>query len=107
MRYFTASGRFVPDSSLAGSWGAWMVYIEVADDQLAVRQIDRFANGNLLCYDWDHSRDEYGYLTGVRFSRKPKWRKFYPDAVMISSVQFDAEWKKSRNSPSCVNRSRS
>ena len=72
--------------------------VEVGDDQRAVRQINRFKNGKVLCYDTDHQRDEYGYLIGLRFSRKPKWRKFYPDAEIISESEFDAEWNKSLNS---------
>ena len=104
MWYFTAPGRFLPNDSPAESWGKWTTYVEVADDQMAVRQIDRFLNGNLLCYDRDHRRDEFGHLTGVRFSRKPKWRKFYPNAEVISACEFDAEWKKSLNSSKCLNR---
>ncbi len=107
MWYFSAPGRFLPNGSPATSWGVWTVYIEVADDQLAVRQIDRFKNGNLLCYDRDYRRDEFGYLVGLRFSRKPKWRKFYPNTEIISASGFDAEWKRSLTSSNCVNRNRS
>ena len=106
MCYFTAPGRFLPNDSPAASWGEWTVYIEVANDQLAVRQINRFKNGNILCYDHDHRRDEFGYLTGLRFSRKPKWRKFYSNAEIISAAEFAAEWKKSFSSSNCVNRFR-
>ena len=105
--YFIAPGRFfLPNGSPATSWGERTVHVEVGDDQLAVRQIDRFKNGNVLCYDRDHRRDEFGYLVGMRFSRKPKWRKFYPNAEIIAAAEFDAEWKKSLNSANHVNRRR-
>lgn len=106
MRHFAASGHFLPDGSPAVSWGDWTIYVEVGDDQLAVRQINRFQNGNVVCYDKGHQRDEFGYLVGLRFSLKPKWRKFFPDAEVISATEFDAEWRRSLNSPNCVNRGR-
>ena len=100
---FIAPGRFLPNSSPAASWGKWTTYIEVGVDQLAFRQINRFNNGNVLCYDRVHQRDEFGYLTGVRFSRKPKWRKFFPKAKIISVAEFEAEWDRSMKSTNCIN----
>jgi hypothetical protein len=64
--HFKAPGQFLPSDSPAASWGEWMVFIEVAEDQLAVRQINRFKNGNVLCYARQHRRDEFGYLSGLR-----------------------------------------
>jgi hypothetical protein len=104
MWYFSAPGRFLPSGSPAASLGHWTIYVEVADDQLAARQLGQFRNGNILCYDREHSRDEFGYLTGLRFSQKPKWRKFFPNAEMISLADFDALWYKSLKSPECMNR---
>jgi hypothetical protein len=104
MWYFNSTGRFLPHGSPAALWGAWSAYIEVADDQLAARQIDRFENGSVLCYDRGHRRDEFGYLVGLRFSRKAKWRKFFPDAEIISADEFDAEWNTAFNSGRCLNR---
>jgi len=104
MWYFISTGRFLPNGSPAALRGEWTVYVEVADDQLAARQIDRFQNGAVLCYDREHRRDEFGYLVGLRSSRKPKWRKFYPNAEIISADEFDAAWKKAFNSRDCVNR---
>jgi len=103
MWYFTASGHYLPNGSPAASWGKFTVSVEVASDQLAVRQINRFKNGNVLCYSRDRSRDEYGYLTGLRFSLKPKWRKFYPGAEIISASKFETYWKKAIDSPYRVN----
>ena len=106
MCYFTAPRRFLPNDSPAASWGEWIVYTEVADDQLAARQINCFKNGNFLCYDRDHRRDEFGHQTGLRFSRKPKWLKFWSNAEMISAAESKAKWKRFLSSSNCVNRFR-
>jgi hypothetical protein len=94
MLHFKASGRYLPARSPAAAWGDFVEYIEVAEDQFATRQVDAFENGNFLIYDRSHGRDAFGYLTGVRFSRKPKWRRFYPDAVIIPSSEFEAIWRR-------------
>jgi hypothetical protein len=102
--HFKAPARYLPSDSPAVSWGEWTVFIEVSEDQLAVRQINRFKNGNVLCYDGEHRRDEFGYLSGLRFSKKPKWRKFYPNAETMTCEEFDRLWRESLSSTNCVNR---
>ena len=74
-------------------------YVEVGDDQHAVRHVDVFKNGNSLRYDRTHWCDDYGRLLGLRFSYKPKWRKFFPDAVLITQTEFDKIWAAVENSP--------
>ncbi len=97
MFYFRASGRHW-QGSLAQGWGEISRYVEVGDDQLAVRQVDVFENGNVLRYDRGHERDEYGRLLGLKFSRKPKWAKFFPDATPISEDDFERVWRSAEPS---------
>ena len=98
MWYFKAPGRLM-QASLAADWGRITRYLEVADDQHAVRQVDVFENGNLLRYDRSHPRDEYGFLMALKFSRKPKWALFFPGAEMISDDQFEKVWRSAQWSP--------
>ena len=80
MWYFKAPGwvsRLSPSGKFYQSfddtnWGRITQYREVADDQFVVRQVDVYANGNVLRYDRSHRHDDYGSLTGRKFSRKPK-----------------------------------
>jgi hypothetical protein len=107
MWYFKAPGR-VSRLSPSGKfyltfddtdWGQITQYREVADDQFAVRQVDVYENGNVLRYDRSHRRDDYGSLTGMKFSRKPKWAVNFPGAEMISAGEFGKVWQKALMSP--------
>ena len=97
MWYFKAPGkvsRLSPSGKFYESfdeteWGRITQYREIADDQFAARQVDVFENGNMLRYDRFHRRDDYGSLTGVKFSRKPKWAVFFRGAEMTSADHFD------------------
>jgi len=62
--------------------------------------VDFFENGNVLRYDRQHTWDDYGMLIGVRFSRKPKWAKFFPGAEMISEDDFERAWRSALQSDS-------
>jgi hypothetical protein len=85
--------------SLAADWGGISRYVEVGDDQWAVRQVDVFDNGNVLRYDRSHRRDAYSMLLGLRFSRKPKWVVFFPGAEDISRDDFEKVWRSPQSSP--------
>lgn len=98
MFYVKAPGRLM-QRSLAAGWGSVSRYLEVGDDQRAVRQVDVFENGNILRYDRYHERDDYGMLVGLRFSRKTKWAKFFPGAEMISGDDFEKVWRPAQSSP--------
>jgi hypothetical protein len=94
MFWFTAPGHFLPSKAPAVEWGAFNLHIEVGDDQLAVRQVNVFRNGAILPYDRYDFRDAFGYLTGLKFSKKSKWRHFYPNAELISQSEFERIWRR-------------
>jgi hypothetical protein len=85
MLYFKAPGRFLVTGSPAAEWERFVSYIEVADDQQASRQVNVFQNGN---------GDEFGRLRGLKFSRKPKWRHFFPGAEILTASEFAAVWRE-------------
>jgi hypothetical protein len=97
MFYFQVPGRLW-HGSLTEGWGGISRYVEVGDDQLAVRQVDIFENGRVLRYDREHRWDDYGILMGVRFSRKPKWAAFFPGAEIISKDDFERVWRSAQSS---------
>ncbi len=94
MLYFKARGRFLVKGSPAAEWGRFVSYIEAADDQEASRQVNVFQNGNVMRYDRSHSRDEFGRLVGLKFSRQPKWRRFFPGAEILTPSEFEAVWRE-------------
>ena len=67
MLLFTAPGRLLVEESPAKEWGDFTDFVEVADDQVAVRHVYLFRNGNSLRYGRAHWCDDFGRLTGVRF----------------------------------------
>jgi hypothetical protein len=88
MQYFKAPGWCIRRDFVAADWGDSVRYVEVADDQFAVRQIEVFDNGNVLRYDRSHWCDDFGQLLGLRFSRKPKWAASFPGAEVIEAAEF-------------------
>lgn len=44
------------------NWGAATYFFETDDDGAVLRQIETYANGNVLRYSDDHRVDEYGQL---------------------------------------------
>jgi hypothetical protein len=97
--HFKAPGRCLRKDFLAAEWGEFVRYMEVADDQYAVRQVEVFDNGNVLRYDRSHWCDDFGQLLGLRFSRKPKWAGFFPGAELIEVAEFERVWRAARRSP--------
>ncbi len=78
-------------------WGPCRRLIEVLDDQMAGRQVDLYRSGQVLVYDRDHPRDEFGILIGCRFSRKEKWKKGFRDIQLLSPEEFEREWQAARS----------
>lgn len=99
MFHFTAPGRYLAQRSPAIEWGRFTHFIEVADDREASRQVDVFKNGYVLRYDRSHRRDAYAYLMGLRFSRKPKWKHYFPGVELISTAEFEDVWGLALASP--------
>jgi hypothetical protein len=97
MLYFKAPGRLMRDR-LSADWGNFTWFVEVGDDQRAIRQVNVFDNGNVLHYDRSHNWDDYGMLLGLKFSRKPKWSKFFPGAELISADDFERVWRLAQSS---------
>jgi hypothetical protein len=97
--FFKAPGlQFRPDSLTSG-WGVSMRYMEVGDERFVVRQVEVFHNGNVLRYCREHWCDEFGRLNGTLFSRKPKWRVFFPGAELIEPATFERVWRRAKKSP--------
>jgi hypothetical protein len=98
MFYFKAPGFHLRDRTTT-NWGDFTWFVEVGDDQRAIRQVNAFDDGNILRYDRSHNWDDYGMLLGLKFSRKPKWSKFFPGAELISADDFEGVWRLAQSSP--------
>src|SRR3954468_14620059 len=97
MIYFKCSGRTISGLGFQSqSWGPFIRYIEVAEDQLANRQVEVFKNGSILRYDRTHWCDDFAMLTRLKFSRKPKWRVFFPNSETITKTEFEKVWKNAQ-----------
>ena len=100
MFHFKAPGRLMQES-LARNWGGITQYLEVGDDQRAVRQVNIYDNGNVLRYDRFHQWDDSAMLLGLKFSRNRRWAAFFPGAEMISGDDFERVWRSARNRLRC------
>jgi hypothetical protein len=98
MMHVKTPGRYLMQGSRAADWGDFTRYLEVGDNQFALRQVDVFENGKVLRYDPSHWCDDYGMLIGLRFSRKPKWAVFFPGAELISAAEFEKVWRAAQRS---------
>jgi hypothetical protein len=98
MLYFKAPGRCIHRDVLSMEWGDFVWYVEVADDQWAMRQVNVFDNGNILRYDRLHWCDDFAMLLGLKFSRKPKWAVFFPGAEEITAAEFEKMWRVAKRS---------
>jgi hypothetical protein len=84
----------LPARSPARDWGRFNHFVEVADDQRASRQVNLFKCGQILRYDRSRERDAFGRLTGLKFSLKEKWRRYFPRAEIITASEFEAMWRR-------------
>ena len=98
MFYFKATGTHFVQDSLARAWCEFIRYVEVGDDQFALRQVDDFGEGRMLRYDRTHWCDGYGQLIGCRFSRKQKWSKGFHGVIQIDPAQFEVVWQAAAQS---------
>jgi len=57
--------------------------------KFAMRQVETFADGNMLRYDRTHWCDDFGMLLRLKFSRKPKWAAHFPGAEAITAAGFE------------------
>lgn len=99
MLHFKAPGCCLRQDSLAAEWGEFVRYLEVAEDQYAIRQVEVFDIGNVLRYDRAHWCDDFGQLLALRFSRKAKWVVSYRGAELITAADFKRAWLAARRSP--------
>ena len=98
MFHFKSPGRCIRDDFRAAHWGAFVRYIEVAEDQHAKRQVEVFENGNILRFDREHWCDDFAMMVALAFSRKPKWAKFFPGAELIDAAEFEKVWRMAQRS---------
>jgi hypothetical protein len=91
MPRFKAPGRWLRRDSAAAEWGDFVRFLEIADDQFAIRQVDVFEN--VIRYDRAHWCDDFGQLLGMRFSRKPKWSFSFPGVQLIELADFGRVWR--------------
>ena len=93
MFHFKAPGRRLQQDFLAVEWGEFSSYVEVGDDQYAIRQVELFDNGNVLRYDREHWCDDYAMMAALKFSRKPKWSVYFLGAELINPPEFEKVWR--------------
>jgi len=103
MLYFQATGTHFMIGSLAKAWGEFIRYLEVGDDQLAIREVEKYKNGNIVIYDRIHWCDDFGMLIGYRFSLKPKWSAHFRNVRILSAVEFENVWRMAQSAPEWEN----
>jgi hypothetical protein len=64
MRYFKRSCEEKRGDQY-DSWGCAIYYFEIDDSFSVVRQIEVYDNGNVLNYDQDNVKDQYGMLSDI------------------------------------------
>lgn len=69
-------------------WGTSWWYFEVADDGLAIRQVEQYESGVLLHYGAEHDEDTYGGLVQEPLDLSES------EYLYISEQEFVQVWKK-------------
>jgi hypothetical protein len=82
----------------AASWGPFTLYLDIGADLRAVRQVDVFENGNMLCYDRIHWVDDFGMLGDARINRN-RTRGPWGQSEEIEADEFERVWRAARASP--------
>ncbi len=82
----------------AASCGRFTRYMEIGEDLRAVRQVDVFESGNLLCYDRIHWVDDFGMLADARINRNRK-RGPWGQSEEVEGAEFERVWNAARASP--------
>jgi hypothetical protein len=71
---------------IARGWGAATYYFAVGDDGIPTRQMEVYANGRVLKYDWQHVEDSFGRLADQALDAD----EFAP--FRIYAVEFENAW---------------
>ena len=66
MRYYQYSWDETRDDH-SDPWGTSVYLFEVESSGYVIRQIELYANGNILKYSYDHEADAYGMLAAQPF----------------------------------------
>lgn len=80
------------------AWGRLTSYIEVADDLWALRLVNQYEGGQLLCYDHSHWCDQFGMLCDGRIRRPPQSTEFW-ESFEIEPAEFERVWQAALQSP--------
>jgi hypothetical protein len=79
-------------------WGTLTRYLEIGDDNFAVRHVDVYDNGNILRYDRQHWGDAFDHLAERKYDRE-KWERRWGPGEVISATDFESVWKAALASP--------
>lgn len=97
MYHQKAAHQFPNTLESMASWGRFTRYLEIGADLRAVRHIDVFENGNMLCYDRTHWVDDFGMLADARINRNHtqdlRWQ-----CEEITAAEFESRWETARRS---------
>ena len=67
MFYFKAPGFCIHKDFITADWGEFVRYVEVADDQYAMRQVEVFQGGRMFRrYNRSYWCDDFGMLVGAQ-----------------------------------------
>jgi len=94
MRYFSYEADCHFSNLLCSSWGPYVSYIELGDDQFVNRQVYEFENGRILLYTRAHWNDQYGMMVARRFSRKGKTVREFENYSFLQAEEFSAIWER-------------
>lgn len=98
MVHLRKSGLGPVDRDSVRSWGTFIRHSEIGEDGYAVRQVDVFANGNVLRYDRWHWADAFGRLGDVWYSPQD-WDRWWGPSEPITSTEFEQVWAAAETSP--------
>jgi hypothetical protein len=96
MRYHKSTPQRLNELTDASSWGCFVRFIELADDNFALRQVDEYENGYLTCYDRKHWQDQFGMLADFRYGKLCKKHWGQPD--VITREEFERKWQQAARS---------
>lgn len=89
MRFFRRAWEQVRGDKFDG-WGTAVYFFETDDELWPQRQLEVYADGNVLAYDKTHVDDEFGGLSQAALEASD----FKP--FEIAQDDFDSAWKESR-----------
>ena len=95
MRYFSGAWTQHGMHLASEQWGNFTYFIEV-DGQYVNRQVNRYANGNVLRYDRPHWCDDFGCMFLGRFSHKQKAGR---GMAPLTAAEFERIWVGALSSP--------